>query len=226
MTTRITAQQCKQELENILMDAVENGNFNYKVEVSKKNYYGNGYFGLGQIMIAIKGKENETKEIFVDTDYTALDTEDVRIASVLVRDLQYWNKSCWGLYSEWTENNNKEGECYLYKDNYLITQLILAQRLPIAKRLTTARDKKKCLKYFSSLTIECYKEFADDAEFYIIWDDSIYNPRHVKCSNLGDFFYFIYELNEEKAYAQDGVELNYCMYFKMTGAEIKKMFNK
>lgn len=227
MTQNITAQQCKTELENILKDAVENGNFNYKIEVSKKNYYGNGHILLVDIRIAIKGKENETKEIFVDTDYTALDTEDVRIASVRVKDLLNWNKSYWDLYSNYTENNNKEGEVYLHKDNHLITQLILAQRLQIAKRVTTTREKKKCLeKYFPSSTIEEFKEFVDDAEFYFICDGSKYNRHGYHSSDLGFWFFLIYGLNEDEAYEQDGYELDYCKYFKMTCGEIKKMFNK
>ena len=60
MTTNITAQQCKQELENILMDAIEKGKFNYKVEVSKKNYYSSLAGGLSsfkEVQVVIKGKE-------------------------------------------------------------------------------------------------------------------------------------------------------------------------
>lgn len=221
MTTNMTAQQCKQELENILKDAVENGNFNYKVEVSTKNYYKEGYVGSGCVEIAIKGKENETKEIFVGTDYTALDNEDVRIAMVYVEDLLYWNRSCWRLDSE---NNNKEGEYHLYKDNYLITQLIIAQRLQIAKRATTIREKKYYLKKYSSK--DDFEGYTDDTEFYVFVDNSKYNHWCRKTTNIGVLIYDVYSNNQQKAYAQDGVELNYCIYFKVTVGEIKKMFNK
>lgn len=213
MTQNITAQQCKTELENILKDAVENGNFKYNIEVSTKNFYKED---LDCIEIAIKGKENETKEIFVGTDYTALDNEDVRRAFVRVRDLLYWNKSCWRL----DDNENKEGEYYLCNDNYIITQLIFAQHLWIAN-MGTAKDKREYLRIHPSKE---WKNYADDYEFYIFVVYSNFNRYFVECSTIGALIYMVWNCCPEKEYGRDWTELEFCTYFKLTGREVKKAF--
>lgn len=212
MTTKITAQQCKTELENILMDAVENSNFNYKVEVSKKNYYSSLAGGLSifkEIKIAIKGRECETKEIFVDVDYTALDSEEVRVAEVRLEELLCWSKGLW------LGPKDKADEVRILNGNNIITQLILAQRLQIATK-GSVKDLIKVLKSAPELT------FADSTEFWVLIEETGYAGLH---GTLGSFFNSVYSRNRSKSYPwQKNVDLHYCTYFKTTVKEIKEAF--
>lgn len=219
MTTNITAQQCKQELENILMDAVENGNFNYKIEVSKKNYYDKhheeytrGVSEFKSVKVVIK--ENETKEIFVDTDYTALNSEDIRIAEVRLEELLSWDKG----FSVGCPYN-KEGEVYLHNGNYIITQLILALRLQVAERGTI----KEYVDFIIGKISFGKNNFADDTEIYVT-----YGPDTAfEFDSLSAFFHHISFLNrtrDDLGMRRKHEHIYYNKYFKTTYGELKEAF--
>lgn len=154
MTQKMTEQQCEAELKNILKNAVENGNFNYKVHASDKFFL----WGEDKDIEIVLAEENETKEIYVDDEHTLFfDDEDTKVCKTKRNDLLLWGRE-YATYEYYNRRGRLIECCYDKFDfddetdrkrkskvsglgghsevNYIITQLIVAKRLKDAQRLT------------------------------------------------------------------------------------------
>lgn len=211
MTQNITAQQCKQELENILKNAVENGNFKYVVHVDGR------HFTLDEdkeIEVVIKGRANETKEIYVDYEYTALDTEEVRVCKVKRNEFLEWGYD--KTFDDFPKSSVTFGLRRYSEINFITTQLLHFQRLSFAKRFTLEQSAQMFGNSYYPLELDIhflYNKPEQGQEVYV-WGKL---GEAKVLSNPASLALEIYRDNRKS-------EVRNCYYFKTTYGELKKAF--
>ena len=206
MTKIITSTECISILEQILKNAIENGNFDYKVNVSEKAY---DFNKSTTITIVIVGSECTTKEIYVDTDYTALDNEEVRVCEVTFSEL-FSEFSQWSYLPQKLYVTQAYDKVQLTQFNFLITQLMIAQMLKQVRRMTIEEYKNSLpAKNYSRISSEMWyiTENADNVTVYVCkTQDSIkvygniptFLNSIIKTKNFVDMAFFVTKWGELK----------------------------
>lgn len=120
---RISEQECKTMLENILNNAIENGE-GFKISVNDLCI--GSYRNMSKVKVAILTSEEYIPQIYIDKDYTVLDGETENVCLVDIDELLSWDRmSETHPFSEEYEGDLKEWELHLYEVNNIVGKLLL-----------------------------------------------------------------------------------------------------